>query len=214
MRHPAKAPVPSRADSAINEILQYAGARPTFEKLCGKGMDRDLLKMRLLALHGPRAKKRTLSVNPKDCRKLAKKLAALLREIDNLNVIAWRRRRELAKECPPLRFVNTPEEASSLVSRYRYRRSPVPFDVNLLRQQLHAGARYFARVGKAKKPIPYGFAIDDMDMALTMLLEEVKKCTGREHYKEIALLYTAATGGRHQVTEGALKMRVSRYTKN
>ena len=197
------------AESELNEILKYPDARRTFEELCAKGMERELLKLQLISLRNWVARKRILSVNPRKCKELSEKIHSLLRDIDDLHVNLWRhRRRRKFAASGKLRFVTKLPPSSFFI----YRRSlHVPLDINLLREQLDAASRYFARVGKAKKPIKYGF--ESSDMPLRMLLAEVKRHTGSERYTNIALLCTAATGGHVQVTESALKMRASRFRK-
>jgi hypothetical protein len=199
----SKPPAQSAAEAAIKEILQYAGARSAYEELCKRGMNRELLATRLLALRNLRRTRRSeLLVNPKTSRVLSKKLAALLREIDSLHVISWRRRRLVPSEPEPPIVI----EWNGLLPPIG--RSTIQFDVNLLREQLRAGSRYFARVGRARQPILYGYDVKDLD--LRRLLNDVQKYTGAAHDREVALLCTAATGGRYEVTEHLLIMRRSR----
>lgn len=196
-------------EAAIDEILEYPGARAAFAKLCKEGCEEQWLRMLIAHLRNYEpSRTRKLKIKPKIARELSEKVTALLREIDELHVISWRRIRPariMAEYQPPIII-------DLGFSRYPFqRRSPVVLDVNLLREQLRAAATYFRRVANLKQPIVWGIEIKDEP--LRRLLTYVKNRTRTDHYNEVAALGTAATKGRHIIDPAALKQRVHRARK-
>jgi hypothetical protein len=216
MRTNPKTPaVPARHQAALDEILKYQGARAAFERLCAEGLDCQRLTVRVLALRsGKPSRKRALFVDRSKCRRLSMKLAALADEFDNGEVMNWcrtRREPQVMKKPQPAIILDL---LGDTLHEYFQQFDPKPhvrFDAKILCDQLRAGAREVETLGGSRRPIAWAVQVNDM--YLRQLVDDVKTYTKTNHYKEIALLCEAATGGRQNFDPDALKQAAHRRRK-
>lgn len=215
--HPKTPAVPTRHQAALDEILKYPGARAAFEGLCAEGLDRQRLMARVLCIRSVvPSRMRRLFVDRSKCRQLSIKMAALADELKDRDIMGWCRVRRkphvTSKVEPPILvdFSSKPVRGRSehLDPKPLQSEPHEDFDARILCEQLRAGARELQELGNTPNPIVYAFRTNDI--YLWQLVDDVKNYTGKNHYKEIALLCEAATSGRQCFDPDALKQRAHR----